>query len=82
MPDFLFLFLQNVLEIKVLHHGYTDPNNLKFTQIKILGVTSAVREVTVSQGGTEISSPHVVSYDSQKQVNPCSRGNPCLCSWL
>ncbi|NWH27846.1 MGA protein, partial [Grus americana] len=64
---------QNVLEIKVLHHGYTDPNNLKFTQIKILGVTSNVREVTVSQNGEAIQSPHVVSYDSQKQALEITR---------
>ncbi|GAB0201266.1 maltase-glucoamylase, intestinal-like [Grus japonensis] len=66
---------QNVLEIKVLHHGYTDPNNLKFTQIKILGVTSNIREVAVSQNGEAIQSPHVVSYDSQKQVtHPADEG--------
>ncbi|NXI38584.1 MGA protein, partial [Galbula dea] len=64
----LFVVRQNLLEIKVLHHGYVDPNNLKFTRIKILGVTSTVREVTVAQDGEGIQSPHVVSYNSQKQV--------------
>ncbi|NWS64267.1 MGA protein, partial [Chunga burmeisteri] len=64
---------QNVLEIKVLHHGYADPNNLKFTQIKILGVTSNIREVTVLQNGEAIQSPHVVSYNSQKQVLEITR---------
>ncbi|XP_065509451.1 maltase-glucoamylase-like [Caloenas nicobarica] len=59
---------QDVLEIKVLHQGYTDPNNLKFTQIKILGLSSTVRRVMVSQDGQEIPSPHVVSYNSEKQV--------------
>ncbi|NWQ86908.1 MGA protein, partial [Burhinus bistriatus] len=70
---FFFLFLQDILEIKVLHHGYTDPNNLKFTQIKILGMTSNVREVTVSQNGEAIRSPHVVSYNSQKEVLEITR---------
>ncbi|XP_075583620.1 maltase-glucoamylase-like [Pelecanus crispus] len=59
---------QNILEIKVLHHGYTDPNNLTFTQIEILGMTSDVQEVTVLQNGEAIQSPHVVYYDSQKKV--------------
>ncbi|NXX98579.1 MGA protein, partial [Centropus bengalensis] len=59
---------QNVLEIKVLHRGYVDPNNLKFTQIKILGLPSKAEQVTVLQDGETIPSSHVVSYDSQKQV--------------
>ncbi|NXX15400.1 MGA protein, partial [Podargus strigoides] len=63
----------NVLEIKVLHHGYTDPNNLKFTQIKFLGMTSKVQEVTVSQNGEAIQSAHVVSYNNQKQVLEITR---------
>ncbi|XP_069737638.1 maltase-glucoamylase-like [Phaenicophaeus curvirostris] len=63
----------NVLEIKVLHRGYVDPNNLKFTQIKILGVTQNVREVTVSQDGGTIPSPHAVLYDSGKQVLTITR---------
>ncbi|NXL40178.1 MGA protein, partial [Glaucidium brasilianum] len=64
---------RNILEIKVLHHGYDDPNNLKFTQIKILGVTPRAQEVTVSQNGEAIQSPHALSYDSQKQVLEITR---------
>ncbi|XP_075268397.1 maltase-glucoamylase isoform X1 [Opisthocomus hoazin] len=59
---------QNGLEIQVLHDGYADPNNLKFTQIKVLGLTSTIQQVTVFENGEAIPSPHVVSYDSQKQV--------------
>ncbi|XP_074786957.1 maltase-glucoamylase-like isoform X2 [Athene noctua] len=59
---------RNILEIKVLHRGYDDPNNLKFTHIKILGVTSNAQEVTVSQNGEAIQSPHAVFYNGQKQV--------------
>nr|XP_021138962.1 maltase-glucoamylase, intestinal-like [Columba livia] len=59
---------QDVLEIKVSHQGYADPNNVRFTQIKILGLSSTVRRVMVSQDGQEIPSPHVVSYNSEKQV--------------
>ncbi|XP_063997508.1 maltase-glucoamylase-like, partial [Pogoniulus pusillus] len=63
-----FTATQNALEIRVLHRGYVDPNNLKFNQVKVLGVASAAGNVTVTQGGQQIASPHVVSYDSQKQV--------------
>ncbi|NXV53114.1 MGA protein, partial [Uria aalge] len=59
---------RNILEIKVLHRGYADPNNLKFTRIKILGVPRAVGEVTVWRKGEAVPSPHLVAYDSQKQV--------------
>ncbi|KAK2510580.1 hypothetical protein Q9233_017599, partial [Columba guinea] len=58
----------DVLEIKVLHQGYADANNLMFTQIKILGLSSTVWRVMVSQDGQEIPSPHVVLYNSEKQV--------------
>ncbi|NWY03495.1 MGA protein, partial [Nothoprocta ornata] len=59
---------QNVLEIKVLHQGYADPNNLKFTEIKILGVMSNVQNVTVSQKGEAIESAHHLNYNSTTQV--------------
>ncbi|XP_074023543.1 maltase-glucoamylase-like [Numenius arquata] len=63
----------NVLELKVLHRGYVDPNNLKFTQIKILGLSSVVREVTVRQNGSALPSPHLLTYDRQKQVLEITR---------
>ncbi|PKU36141.1 sucrase- intestinal [Limosa lapponica baueri] len=58
---------QNVLDIKVLHPGYTDPNNLMFTEIKVLGVPTNVQQVTVSQNSGPVTSPHVVEYDSTKK---------------
>ncbi|NXF02875.1 MGA protein, partial [Smithornis capensis] len=54
-------------DITVLHDGYTDPNNLMFTDIKVLGVPSSVSQVTVSQNGEIIASPHTVNYND-KQV--------------
>lgn len=59
---------QNALEIKVEHHGYSDPNNLMFTEIKVLGVPTTVQQVNVTQNGVIIPSAHVLSYDSSKQV--------------
>ncbi|XP_052541641.1 sucrase-isomaltase, intestinal [Tympanuchus pallidicinctus] len=59
---------QNRLEIKVEHHGYSDPNNLMFTEIKVLGVPTSVQQANVTQNGAIIPSTHVLSYDSTKQV--------------
>ncbi|XP_068261886.1 sucrase-isomaltase, intestinal isoform X1 [Nyctibius grandis] len=59
---------QNVLDIMVLHHGYTDPNNLMFTEIKVLGVPTSVNQVTVSQNGGTIASPHAVDYNNAKKL--------------
>lgn len=64
---FSFSF-QSVLDIRVLHRGYTDPNNLMFTDIKVLGVPSSVSQVTVQQNGVTIASPHTVEYTASKQV--------------
>ncbi|NXI63030.1 MGA protein, partial [Anseranas semipalmata] len=63
-----FTARQNTLEIKVLHRGYADPNNLKFTTVKVLGVTSAVQQLAVLENGAEIQSAHVLAYDNAKQV--------------
>ncbi|XP_054254871.1 sucrase-isomaltase, intestinal-like [Indicator indicator] len=63
-----FRVSNNVLEMQVLHHGYTDPNQLRFTQVKVLGVTSGAQKVTVTQKGQEIPSPHIVTYHNQTQV--------------
>ncbi|XP_074859780.1 sucrase-isomaltase, intestinal isoform X2 [Carettochelys insculpta] len=59
---------QNVLEIKVQHNGYTDPNNLKFSELQILGVPSVPSAVTVKQNGVTIPSLHSISYNGTKQV--------------
>ncbi|NXG00716.1 MGA protein, partial [Sakesphorus luctuosus] len=61
-----FTAAQNVLDIMVLHGGYTDPNNLMFTDIKVLGVSTNSSQVTVSQNGGTISS-HPVQYNRPKQ---------------
>ena len=43
----VLLSFQNALEIKVEHHGYSDPNNLMFTEIKVLGVPTTVVLIAV-----------------------------------
>lgn len=59
---------QTVLDITVTHQNYTDPNNLMFTDIRVLGVPTRVNQVAVSQNGQTISSPHDAFYDSDKQL--------------
>ncbi|NXI17419.1 MGA protein, partial [Irena cyanogastra] len=61
-----FTARQNVLEITVTHQNYTDPNNLIFSDIKVLGVPSNVTQVTVAQSGGAISSNHGFQYHSNQ----------------
>lgn len=55
--------------MQVAHNGYTDPNNLKFENITVMGVTAAPARVTVLDGNTVISlSDSQIQYDTYKQV--------------
>uniref|UniRef100_A0A8C2RPM9 P-type domain-containing protein n=1 Tax=Capra hircus TaxID=9925 RepID=A0A8C2RPM9_CAPHI len=67
--EFLCLtVLQNRLEVKILQSTYTDPNNLAFKEIKILG-TQELNNVAVKQNGVPIQVSPNVTYDSNLQVN-------------
>ncbi|XP_054838775.1 sucrase-isomaltase, intestinal [Eublepharis macularius] len=60
---------QSALDISVAHSGYVDPNNLKFAEIKILGVESSFSpRVVVFQYGQVIQSPHSSTYDFTNKV--------------
>ncbi|XP_068879916.1 sucrase-isomaltase, intestinal [Aphelocoma coerulescens] len=63
-----FIANQTVLDIRVTHQNYTDPNNLTFTDIKVLGVPTSVQQVTVSQNGQTIPSSHTFAYDTNKKL--------------
>ncbi|XP_039930494.1 sucrase-isomaltase, intestinal isoform X1 [Hirundo rustica] len=63
-----FTAKQSVLEITVTHQNYTDPNNLVFTEIKVLGVPSRVTRVTVSQNGGTVPSNHTFTYQTGKEL--------------
>nr|XP_046169636.1 maltase-glucoamylase, intestinal [Oncorhynchus gorbuscha]XP_046169637.1 maltase-glucoamylase, intestinal [Oncorhynchus gorbuscha]XP_046169639.1 maltase-glucoamylase, intestinal [Oncorhynchus gorbuscha]XP_046169640.1 maltase-glucoamylase, intestinal [Oncorhynchus gorbuscha] len=55
------------LTIQVMHSGYSDPNNLKFENITVLGVSSPPMTVNVTHNNNNV----VVStfkYDTVKQV--------------
>ncbi|XP_013915889.1 PREDICTED: maltase-glucoamylase, intestinal-like [Thamnophis sirtalis] len=60
---------QNVLDIRIAHQGYFDPNNLKFGEVKVLGAQfNSSQSVVVLQNDAVIPSPHKVIYSSTKQV--------------
>ncbi|XP_072820413.1 maltase-glucoamylase isoform X1 [Vicugna pacos] len=63
-----FSVTQNRLDVKILQSTYTDPNNLVFKEIKILG-TQEPTNITVKHNGVHPSqvSPNV-TYDSDLQV--------------
>ncbi|XP_067276076.1 sucrase-isomaltase, intestinal [Pseudorasbora parva] len=58
-----------VLSMHVDNNGYTDPNNLKFENITVMGVDTAPTVVIVSDGTTTNTLPESqIHYDSTKQV--------------
>ncbi|KAF2978754.1 hypothetical protein EK904_012363 [Melospiza melodia maxima] len=61
-----FTAKQNALEITVTHQNYTDPNNLMFTEVRVLGVPRNVTQVTVTQNGAAVPSKHQHGYSSNK----------------
>lgn len=62
------IVLQNRLEVKILQSTYTDPNNLAFKEIKILG-TQELKNVAVKQNGVPVQVSPNVTYDSNLQVS-------------
>ncbi|XP_048837847.1 sucrase-isomaltase, intestinal isoform X2 [Brienomyrus brachyistius] len=64
-----FSLANDVLTMTVLRNGYTDPNNLKFEDITILGVTKSPGAVEVTHGETTNKVPaENVRYDAAKSV--------------
>lgn len=64
-----FSVADGTLTMQVTKNGYSDPNNLKFEDIKLLGLSTAPSFVLVSDGIT--SNPLLesqIQYDSVKQV--------------
>uniref|UniRef100_A0A9J8D258 alpha-glucosidase n=1 Tax=Cyprinus carpio carpio TaxID=630221 RepID=A0A9J8D258_CYPCA len=64
-----FSVANGVLSMQVAHNGYTDPNNLKFEKITVMGVNSAPAHVLVSDGNVVITlNESQIDYDSSTQV--------------
>ncbi|KAJ8280469.1 hypothetical protein GJAV_G00054930 [Gymnothorax javanicus] len=64
-----FTLESNVLRIQALHKGYTDPNNLTFENITILGFNPAPSSITIDDGITStVVPPGNITYNETKQV--------------
>lgn len=50
------------------HSNYTDPNNLKFEEIKILGLNSPILSATVSQNNVVQDYINNITYDLVTKV--------------
>ncbi|XP_073709957.1 sucrase-isomaltase, intestinal isoform X1 [Misgurnus anguillicaudatus] len=64
-----FSVVDDVLSMHVAHNGYTDPNNLKFENITVMGIIESPTAVFVIEG--DVSTPLTESqihYDQNKQV--------------
>ncbi|XP_030650308.1 maltase-glucoamylase, intestinal [Chanos chanos] len=64
-----FKVLLGILTMTVTQNGYTDPNNLKFEDITVLGVEAQPGSVSITQGETITSVPASnIMYDATKKV--------------
>uniref|UniRef100_A0A8C1LW00 alpha-glucosidase n=1 Tax=Cyprinus carpio TaxID=7962 RepID=A0A8C1LW00_CYPCA len=67
---------------RVAHNGYTDPNNLKFEKITVMGVNSAPAQVLVSDGNVVITlNVSQIDYDSSTQVIILELGKEYTVNW-
>ncbi|XP_068137043.1 sucrase-isomaltase, intestinal [Hyperolius riggenbachi] len=58
----------NSITLQVTHKNYTDPNNLKFDEIKLLGLLKPIEDLIVRKNGIMEDSLHQVLYDSTTKV--------------
>ncbi|XP_075058176.1 sucrase-isomaltase, intestinal [Mixophyes fleayi] len=58
-----FSVSNNILTMEATRAAYTDPNNLKFEEIKILGLPRGSKTVTVKKAGVVQSSSHSFKRD-------------------
>ncbi|KAF4072036.1 hypothetical protein AMELA_G00269730 [Ameiurus melas] len=64
-----FSVVQGLLTMKALHSGYTDPNNLVFENVTVLGLSSPPTTVTIEDSNIVTALPESnIQYDSVKRV--------------
>ncbi|XP_071998992.1 sucrase-isomaltase, intestinal [Engystomops pustulosus] len=64
-----FSVVNNILTLEATVSAYTDPNSLKFEEIKIYGLDQGTLAVTVKKGGVIQSSPHSFRFDNSKVLH-------------
>uniref|UniRef100_A0A8C2U532 alpha-glucosidase n=1 Tax=Coturnix japonica TaxID=93934 RepID=A0A8C2U532_COTJA len=61
------LIFQNRLQMNAISSSYVDPNNLRFEEIKILGVLQEITDVTVYlNNAVQTPSPNITYYPTEK----------------
>ncbi|XP_072508617.1 uncharacterized protein [Notamacropus eugenii] len=63
-----FSVSQNLLDVKVLHMNYSDPDGLAFEEIRIFGLNVPAVTVIVTENNVPIQSNAVIKYDSATKV--------------
>ncbi|XP_076845359.1 maltase-glucoamylase isoform X2 [Brachyhypopomus gauderio] len=64
-----FKFSKESLLMEVVHNGYTDPNDLVFENITVLGMSSPQINVTIIEGGKVSTVPGSdIQYDDMREV--------------
>ncbi|XP_034161045.2 sucrase-isomaltase, intestinal [Pangasianodon hypophthalmus] len=64
-----FSVVQGVLTMQALHSGYSDPNNLVFENVTVLGLSIPPTAVTINDGNVVSALPESsINYDSVKKV--------------
>ncbi|XP_072111509.1 sucrase-isomaltase, intestinal [Mobula birostris] len=67
--DYQFTVMENTLNVKVGNTGYTDPNNLKFEEIRILGMEALPLSVNITQNDTTTTlAPENIKYSPKNKV--------------
>uniref|UniRef100_A0A8C3N201 alpha-glucosidase n=1 Tax=Geospiza parvula TaxID=87175 RepID=A0A8C3N201_GEOPR len=63
-----FKVSNNALQMTATHSNYADPNNLKFEEIKILGLSQGITSVSVSQNNVAQDYIPNITYDPVTKV--------------
>uniref|UniRef100_A0A8B9W0M1 alpha-glucosidase n=1 Tax=Anas zonorhyncha TaxID=75864 RepID=A0A8B9W0M1_9AVES len=73
---------KTTLQMNVINNGYVDPNNLKFEEIKILGVLQEITGLTVTQNNDLQPSLHNITYyPSDKIISNLELGKSYTLKW-
>lgn len=74
MQHHSFLPPQNTLHMNVTNNNYSDPNNLTFQEIRILGLAQEPVSVDVLQNNVVQNSSHNITYSPADKVSSAGKG--------
>lgn len=67
-----------MLHMNVTNNNYSDPNNLTFQEIRILGLAQEPVSLAVLQNDVVQNSSHTISYSPADKVGSAGRGGATL----